>query len=343
MTPTIAVVASLAITAWYGALVVDAAKPPALVPMPFVPAGLAGLDCSWVHRPDGNLSLLYASDDGMHEVLLHLNASPSGALTWGTPSPAVPLPVLNGTVKLGVPRGQLVGIALALNAELNTPMPTPSSSSSSSTFRFAGLVDAYPLGTTRLNGEWNSTNNAFLWDTEGLHRLVWSGYDGGGIRNVVVVRGSGQPTSVMGGASTSSTAEPFDTRSHRMASNAHGIDSVAMKTVGVGGGDFNNNNNKPRLFAAFQANRVPGATVVASNVTAVVTDDLGNTWHTISSHVTAPIPLGSKCYGAVEPSSVQLPNGTLWLLFRTQTGLLWETSSNDGGNTLAAGTPSRFR
>lgn len=274
--------------------------PPTILSTPFVPPGGTNLDCSWVHRPDGNVSLLYTTDDGMREVVLQLNVGTEP--TWGVPSPAVPLPLLNGSVRLTAPRGQVVEL-VELHSEMNTDANNniQGDGTGSSEFQFAGLVDAYPLGITRLNGGWDAVNKTFLWDVGGSQHLVWTGYDGGGIRNVVVV-------------------------ARRAPAHAPIVSSATT-----------------RLFAAFQANRVPGVTEEPSNVTALVSDDDGATWRAILSHVTAPVPAGSKCYGAVEPTSVQLPNGTLWVLFRTQTGLLWQTHSDDYGDTLAAGTPSAFR
>ena len=288
---------------------------PTILPTRFVAAGADNLDCSWVHRPDGNVSLLYTTDGGMREVVLRLNVGTGP--TWGVPSPAVPLPLLNGSVRLTAPRGQVVQLNRA-TSEINNSQGVGTGLSE---FRFAGLVDAYPLGITRLNGEWDAVNKTFAWDVGGSHDPVWTGYDGGGIRNVVVVQRLTQPTT---------TAANVDQRNLDTARRAPSHTSMASTAT-------------PRLFAAFQANRVPGVTEDPSNVTALVSDDDGATWRAIPSHVTAPIPAGSKCYGAVEPSSVQLPNGTLWVLFRTQTGRLWQTHSNDHGDTLVAGMPSAFR
>lgn len=176
--------------------------------------------------------------------------------------------------------------------------------------RFAGLVEVYPHGIAAVTARWAPGTETFIWDIPSNFTLVWAGANGGGVRNVAI-----------------ELVSIASHDSHRPPTTLH-------------------DGRSGRLYAAHQSNREPGdrsVPPVQSNVTALYSDDGGTSWVQSQSHVTAPVPPGSECYGAVEPTSVQLPNGTLWLLFRTQTGRLWETSSDDAGTTLLQGRPSPFR
>ena len=53
-------------------------------------------------------------------------------------------------------------------------------------------------------------------------------------------------------------------------------------------------------------------------------------------------PKKATRYGAIEPVVVQLNGGKLWMLIRTNTGVLYETFSNDDGTTWDDPAPSRF-
>ena len=46
--------------------------------------------------------------------------------------------------------------------------------------------------------------------------------------------------------------------------------------------------------------------------------------------------------GAIEPSCVRLADGRLWMLIRTQTGSLWESFSDDRGETWSPAKPSHL-
>lgn len=78
--------------------------------------------------------------------------------------------------------------------------------------------------------------------------------------------------------------------------------------------------------------------------TAVVSDDNGQTWQESKSRLASPCYEGYNGgnYGAVEPTVVQLNDGRLWLLIRTQTGRMYESYSSDDGTTWTEAKPSRF-
>jgi hypothetical protein len=65
------------------------------------------------------------------------------------------------------------------------------------------------------------------------------------------------------------------------------------------------------------------------NCTVIYSDDRGNTWH-LGTDLTVPVPDIVSAYGAVEPVVVQLEDGRVWNLIRTQMGRFWESYSTDG-------------
>lgn len=67
-----------------------------------------------------------------------------------------------------------------------------------------------------------------------------------------------------------------------------------------------------------------------SHSTVMYSDNGGDTWHqgTRDLRVWAPMP----SYGAVEPVIIQLEDGRVWMLMRTQTGRFYESFSKDGAN-----------
>ncbi|HEC42965.1 MAG TPA: exo-alpha-sialidase [Bacteroides sp.] len=76
----------------------------------------------------------------------------------------------------------------------------------------------------------------------------------------------------------------------------------------------------------------------------VWSDDNGKTWQESTSRVVAPVfedYIGSN-YGAVEPNLVQLGNGNILMLIRTQNGWLYQSVSEDDGETWSEGVPSIF-
>ncbi|MDE7025018.1 MAG: glycoside hydrolase [Paramuribaculum sp.] len=107
---------------------------------------------------------------------------------------------------------------------------------------------------------------------------------------------------------------------------------------------------KPPVFAD-GGNRIivaaHGGTIPKGCYTYVSTDD-GLTWQR-SNTITAPDHTGGGHHqgirwnhGAVEPSVIELNNGSLWMLMRTSQDQHYESFSTDGGMTWSESQPSRF-
>ncbi|MEQ9410441.1 MAG: sialidase family protein [Fuerstiella sp.] len=69
-----------------------------------------------------------------------------------------------------------------------------------------------------------------------------------------------------------------------------------------------------------------------SVTTCVYSDDAGQTWHRSPAALTAPCHDGYNGgnYGACEPTIIELQDGRVWMLIRTQDGFLYESFSPDG-------------
>ncbi len=78
--------------------------------------------------------------------------------------------------------------------------------------------------------------------------------------------------------------------------------------------------------------------------TSVYSDDGGETWHISPDRLTAPCypDFNGNNYGACEPRAIELGNGKIWMLMRTQTGRLYQSYSEDG-NEWTKADPSIFR
>ncbi len=89
----------------------------------------------------------------------------------------------------------------------------------------------------------------------------------------------------------------------------------------------------------------PCAPPVGANLcTVFYSDDDGRTWTKSKSDISSPCYphfVGNN-YGADEPCVLELKDGRLWMLMRTQTGFLYESFSNDQGETWSEAQPSRF-
>jgi hypothetical protein len=78
--------------------------------------------------------------------------------------------------------------------------------------------------------------------------------------------------------------------------------------------------------------------------TVVYSDDGGASWTQSESELVAPCYPGynGNNYGACEPAVIQLEDGRIWMLMRTQTGVMYESYSHDNGTTWSDAQPSRF-
>ena len=84
--------------------------------------------------------------------------------------------------------------------------------------------------------------------------------------------------------------------------------------------------------------------VGANLCTVYYSDDAGRTWTKSKSDLSSPCYpnfVGNN-YGADEPCILELKDGRLWMLMRTQTGFLYESFSSDQGETWSDAQPSRF-
>lgn len=97
-------------------------------------------------------------------------------------------------------------------------------------------------------------------------------------------------------------------------------------------------------FSTAHPERKAGPPIGYFYTTAVYSDDDGATWQESKSQLTAPCTEGYNGgnYGAVEPTVVQLKDGRLWMLIRTQTGRMYESFSTDDGTTWSEAKPSQF-
>jgi len=102
-----------------------------------------------------------------------------------------------------------------------------------------------------------------------------------------------------------------------------------------------------RLIIPF-GNWIPGALstdpVGRNYTTASYSDDGGATWTRSASQLYSPVPANynGNGEGAVEPAIVELNDGRLWMLMRTQAGSLYESYSTDDGTTWSDAAPSLF-
>jgi hypothetical protein len=80
-----------------------------------------------------------------------------------------------------------------------------------------------------------------------------------------------------------------------------------------------------------------------SVTTCVYSDDGGKTWHRSLAKLTSPCHDGANLanYGACEPTLIELKDGRVWMLIRTQDGFLYESFSPDGADWSPA-KRSRF-
>ncbi|WP_135554239.1 sialidase family protein [Paenibacillus cymbidii] len=76
--------------------------------------------------------------------------------------------------------------------------------------------------------------------------------------------------------------------------------------------------------------------------TAIYSDDHGESWRRADSDLALDNGGSESESGAVEPVTVELPDGRVWMVIRTQAGKLYESYSADGGTTWSAPSPTAF-
>jgi len=76
--------------------------------------------------------------------------------------------------------------------------------------------------------------------------------------------------------------------------------------------------------------------------TCVYSDDGGRTWRKSRSDIVVDSGHRDIESGACEPVAVELKDGRIWMLIRTQTGYEYESFSSDGGETWSEPVQSRF-
>lgn len=88
-----------------------------------------------------------------------------------------------------------------------------------------------------------------------------------------------------------------------------------------------------RLLAPVASTRRVGTKQDDFRTTVHLSDDDGRTWRRGRSWLTAPKR------GAMEPGLIELRDGRVMQILRTQTGLIWRACSSDGGETWTEATP----
>jgi len=102
-----------------------------------------------------------------------------------------------------------------------------------------------------------------------------------------------------------------------------------------------------RLVAPFAwwVPKSPQAPPVGANLcTVFYSDDGGRSWLKSPDDLSSPCYSGfvGNNYGADEPCVLELKDGRLWMVMRTQTGFLYEAFSEDAGETWSEARPARF-
>lgn len=79
-----------------------------------------------------------------------------------------------------------------------------------------------------------------------------------------------------------------------------------------------------------------------NEVISLYSDNNGQDWYTSNSLNIEIDPERTTRYGAIEPDVLELNNGNLWMLMRTNKGYLYQTFSEDLGQSWAPPQPSPF-
>ncbi len=75
----------------------------------------------------------------------------------------------------------------------------------------------------------------------------------------------------------------------------------------------------------------------------IFSDDQGETWKLGPDDIRISIGPGRGHPGAIEPVLVELQDGRVWMIFRSQYGVLYQTFSSDGGNSWEPSSPTTFQ
>ena len=96
-------------------------------------------------------------------------------------------------------------------------------------------------------------------------------------------------------------------------------------------------------FAKWIGKRPQAPPTGANVTTCVYSDDGGNSWTLSPAELVAPCytDFNGSSYGACEPVIIELKDGRVYMLARTETGILYESYSDDGVNWEPL-RPSRF-
>ncbi|MDK9697565.1 MAG: glycoside hydrolase [Siculibacillus sp.] len=96
-------------------------------------------------------------------------------------------------------------------------------------------------------------------------------------------------------------------------------------------------------FTTWRPGAVAGPPAGPTDVVIAISDDHGASFRIITPGLVAPVPETPRApgFGAVEPAIGLMPDGTLLMLFRTQTDALWRSTSRDG-EVWTAAEPSGF-
>ncbi|WP_421826373.1 sialidase family protein [Larkinella sp.] len=106
-----------------------------------------------------------------------------------------------------------------------------------------------------------------------------------------------------------------------------------------------------RLLVAFaravpERQEKPGAEQIDygwNDIISLYSDDNGQNWQLSANSVRVEIDNTMPVrYGGIEPDVVELTDGRLWMLIRTNKGHLYESFSGDQGQTWQAARPTRF-
>lgn len=97
-------------------------------------------------------------------------------------------------------------------------------------------------------------------------------------------------------------------------------------------------------FAEWIGGREQGPPKGANETTLVYSDDGGISWQRSPAQLTAPryTDYNGSGYGACEPVLIELKDGRVYMLARTEAGRLYESYSHDGGINWEPLKPSRF-